>query len=79
MLVPTKPNERRSLDFMPEEPDDDYEDLEGDARGEDTIENPESAVLAAAIEKLIEEDRPSTEDPFADEIATAAPTGSESS
>ena len=37
-----------------------------------------NAVLAAAIEKLIEEDRQSTEDPFADETATAAPTGSES-
>ena len=39
----------------------------------------ESAVLAAAIEKRIEEDRQSTADPFADETATTTPTGSESS
>ena len=38
-----------------------------------------SAVLAAAIEKLIEEDRQSTADPFADDTATTTPTGSESS
>ena len=64
---------------MLEEPDDDYEDLEGDAHGEDAIENPESALLAAAIEERIEEDRQSTADPFADETAITTPTGSESS